>query len=494
MDKTAFVLSTLPEGPLRDAFLDPGRRGWTPLMQAVVDGDEHAIARGGEVDAIAEGAVSALSLACVAGAERAVEILLAAGADPTMRTLRGTVLHEAAFRGFESIVRRLVAQGAKIASENGITPLGVAMGHAGVLEFLLTQPLHHSEPNAAFARACEGGHVEAMKRLLDHGAQATSEALMCAARGGDPRAVTFLIDHGAPVNEFDLKEELSPLMHAVTHGRIEAAGVLLDRGANPNAMTEWFVTALGIAERRGDGPMIALLRSRGATEGRGDAIHVVTPYATYSSGVPVKRPSPYETDDVLALAELGWTDIEQPATLGAVHCVALLLASGVAPNLAAAIRSNNVRVVRMMIAAGANATDPAMTSHAVNVSDPWILEALLARGAPANAHWYGTRAIDMAALSGGRAQLALLLAHGAQFDEDLNGASPMSRAAYVGQVRCVELLIEHELATGGLQIIRTPGEYRPHLKGIRRIDMALRDASDPGVIALLQRHGAKPTA
>ncbi len=84
--KTAIVRARLPRGPLRDAYLDPGRRGWTSLMQAITDGDEAAVARllaaGADVDAIAEGAVTALSIACRGGPEAVVTMLLAADADP----------------------------------------------------------------------------------------------------------------------------------------------------------------------------------------------------------------------------------------------------------------------------------------------------------------------------------------------------------------------------------------------------------------------------
>jgi ankyrin repeat protein len=90
----------------------------------------------------------------------------------------------------------------------------------------------------------------------------------------------------------------------------------------------------------------------------------------------------------------------------------------------------------------------------------------------------------------GWAHLALLLARGASFDEDLNGHSPLSQAAQRGHLRCVELLVDRELATGGLQTIRTAGSYRPQLEGIRRIDMALLGATDPRVIELLVRRGA----
>jgi hypothetical protein len=55
MTAAAIVLDRMPAGRLRDVDLDTERRGWTPLMQHVRDGDEAAVARaiagGADVDA-----------------------------------------------------------------------------------------------------------------------------------------------------------------------------------------------------------------------------------------------------------------------------------------------------------------------------------------------------------------------------------------------------------------------------------------------------------
>jgi ankyrin repeat protein len=347
----ALVLARMAAGPLRDAYVDTEKRGWTSLMQLVRDGDEAAVARaldaGGEVDAIAEGAVTALSLACDEGSDAIVAALLRAGADPGARARHDlTVLHLAAAHSPLSVVRRLVEAGASIELAGGMTALTVAIecDRIDVLAYLVTQD--NRWPSEAFGAACEHGSVPAMQLLWDRfGAdvwpQGSPTALMHAARGGSVAAVHFLVDRGADVNELDLKDDLSPLMLAVAGGRHDAARALLERGASANAMTEWFVTAMRIAERNGDAAMIELLRAHGATPAeKHEHVHVAMPYATYSSAVPrAPQATPLDDalarDDVGALAALDLSYLDSAlataAEAGAHDSVAYLLASGADP-------------------------------------------------------------------------------------------------------------------------------------------------------------------
>ncbi|HEX7702796.1 MAG TPA: ankyrin repeat domain-containing protein, partial [Kofleriaceae bacterium] len=396
--KTAIVLARLPAGPLRDAYLDVERRGWTALMQAVQDGDEAAVARsiaeGADVDAIAEGADSALSLACTSGSEAIVTMLLAAGGDASVRARRDyTLLHLAAAHSPLSVMRRLVDAGAQIEAVGSDTPLAVAIecDRIEILEYLVTQQLPLTEPSDAFGLACERGRLAAMRLMWDRfGAAVWSRgsptALMRAARGGNPQAVRFLIDLGVYIDEFDLKEDLSPLMHAATNGHYDAAKALLDGGANAKCQTEWFVTAMRIAERRADGPMIELLRAHGAESTNAPKLHVTMPYAVYSTAVPRSPPrttleDALATDDVAALAQL---DLEYTtemlrtaARADAPHCVAYLLTCGADPHagkpsaLAHAVGACDARAVRMMLAARPTMLERTIAYAATDQSDPW---------------------------------------------------------------------------------------------------------------------------
>lgn len=512
--KVAVVRSRMPWGRLCDAYLDATQRGRTALMDAVTARHEPAVVRliaeRNDVDAIAEGPESALSIACIAGTQHIARRLLAAGADPRMRLREDyTLLHVAAANGSLAMVTALVEAGAQIEMSHGhASPLATAIAHdhLEVLDYLLTLELGHSEPRAAFTAAAELGNVEALRRLEDRfGALGTVRELMAAAAGGHTRAVEYLIDRGVPVNEFDLKDERSPLMHAAEGGHLETARALLARGAGANAMTEWFVTPLRIAQQRRDAAMIELLREHGAVSKDAPALHVALPYATYTTAIPRPRPvdpiaAALASDDVAALAQLeipsASSALRGAARANAFHCMALLLARGADPHedrqdaLRTAIRASNAHAVRMMLAAAPAALGPEISTAAVAQSDPWVLEAVLDAGAPIDRGRYGSP-LSSAASEGRWPHVAILLARGAAFGEDLNSESPLTSAAAAGHARCVKLLVERELATGGLQIIDAPGPYRQALVGSRRIDIALRDARDPRVIEMLVAYGAR---
>jgi ankyrin repeat protein len=126
------VVARLSAGPLRDAYLDSERRGWTALMQHVCNRDEGAVARaiaeGADLDSIAEGADTALSLACASGADAIAEMLIAAGADPKARARHDlTLLHLAAAHSSMAVIRGLVEAGARIETVRDVCPLSVAI-------------------------------------------------------------------------------------------------------------------------------------------------------------------------------------------------------------------------------------------------------------------------------------------------------------------------------------------------------------------------------
>jgi ankyrin repeat protein len=502
----AIVLARMPAGPLRDAYLDSDRRGWTPLMQAVVDGDDRsvaaAIAEGADVDAIAEGAETALALACTAGSEAIVASLLDAGADAEARAPHDrSALHLAARHGSVSLVRLLLDAGARLTfDDDGESPLAVAIEHesSAVLELLLEQPLPRFEPERAFGFACERGRAAAVQRLWDRFGTVlptgSPSPLMRAARGGNSDVVHFLVDAGADVNAFDLKEELSPLMHAAKAGRLEAAKALLERGANPNATTEWFVSALRNAEQRGDQPMIDLLRAYGATSSDAPTILVVMPWDALPRPISSSWSSAaIANDDVLALSQqVGPNPVRalcDAASAGATHSVAYLLACGVDPHAGApsalerAIRASHARGVRLMLAARPAPLDAMITRAAASQSDPWILAEVLDRGAPVDTPVYGSRPIEEAAREGRWKHVALLADRGAPIRDDTARTSPLLIAARLGHVRCVETLVDRGGASG-----TTSG-------GRRRIDVALLEAVEhPRVIDALVRRGADPDA
>lgn len=517
-DKRALVLALLPvDSPLRAAYLDVRRRGWTPLMQAIVDGDEDAAARaiaaGVDVDAIAEGAKSALILACAAGHEGIVGRLLAAGADPNVLTTDDTTaLHYAAAHA-PGLVRRLLDAGARVATDRkGVSPLVAAIEEDRLDNLALlidALPARDRSLGSEFEYACGRGRLDVMRQLCErHGhrlARDSNTALVAAVLGDQLEAVRFVLDAGVAIDEYDLKDEWSALMHAANAGHHEVAELLLARGADPNEQTEWFVTAPRIALQRGDARMFALLRAHGADEPDppGDyTLSVVEEARQSRAREEAEFADALATDDVVAFAALvdagkhSRDPLEQAARAGAVHTAAYLLARGVNPRagrpspLEVAIAAGAGHVVRMMLAARPAPLTDEIAVTAVNQADPWLLADLLAAGVSARSRLYGTTVIESAASAGRWRHVELLLDHGATLDDDINGECPLSRAAARGHVRCVEVLAAREPAD---RVVKSESHWpRPHT-GMRRLDHALLEAArHPRTIEVLIRHGADP--
>jgi ankyrin repeat protein len=80
-----------------------------------------------------------------------------------------------------------------------------------------------------------------------------------------PEAARLLLEHGADVNAVaDNELGVHPLNSAAAAGRVDVAAVLLEHGADPNAQTRRGFTALDAARESGDDALAELLRSHGA--------------------------------------------------------------------------------------------------------------------------------------------------------------------------------------------------------------------------------------
>ena len=89
-------------------------------------------------------------------------------------------------------------------------------------------------------------------------------AVVEAARAGDAEAVRLLVDLGADLNQRGGPNHWTPLMHAVHGGHAEAARLLLEGGADPDARAGDGWTALMMAASYGDAAMAELLLDHGA--------------------------------------------------------------------------------------------------------------------------------------------------------------------------------------------------------------------------------------
>ena len=98
---------------------------------------------------------------------------------------------------------------------------------------------HISDLPTCMMAAAQSGHTEAVKALIEGGADVNlrnlnnKNALEYAASGRNLDTVTVLLDAGS---EFDVQDIIgnTPLMDAVRYGRVEITRELLDHGANPD--------------------------------------------------------------------------------------------------------------------------------------------------------------------------------------------------------------------------------------------------------------------
>jgi ankyrin repeat protein len=255
-----------PNAALRqdDSFDGNLVEGTTPLMLAVVKrrprGFRALLAAGADVNARNARGDTAQTLAARKGLARHVERLRAAGATGALdeREFLSRSLLKAAARGSSGRVRVLLGAGAD-ANVRDDRPL-----HHG------KTPLHH---------AAEHGHVEAVRALLDggadvHAAETSSHfigngwtALLYAARGGHAEVLRLLLAAGADPNARD-RQRSAALIVAAAGGHLDAVRVLLEGGADPNARKrERDRSALVEAAEGGHAPVVEALLAGGARDG-----------------------------------------------------------------------------------------------------------------------------------------------------------------------------------------------------------------------------------
>jgi ankyrin repeat protein len=220
-----------------------------------VDLASRLLDQGASVDARDRLGARPLSHAARSGHLQMVDLLLARGAPIDARDLAGaTALYFAAEGSHISIAQRLIERGAdvKLTGRSGISPVAAAAyaGNDAIVEALLAAGADHRAPDETgkppIVYAAAGGRLDIVKRLLarniDINARYANDlTLLMWASGPDEKVpeaeaikvVTFLLDAGAHVDDRDNRGRTA-LMIAAEGGRVDIAGLLLARGADPS--------------------------------------------------------------------------------------------------------------------------------------------------------------------------------------------------------------------------------------------------------------------
>jgi len=318
------------------------------------------IAKKAKVDVTNEFGSTPLAEAAKLADARMVKTLLDAGARPDSANQDGeTALMLAIKTGELPIVEMLIKAGANVnvvESFHNQTPLMWAAdapkNASAIVKLLLSK----------------GASVKPRSLYRDWPSQITSEpraqyrpvggltALLYATRSGCNDCVEALIGAGADVN-VPTPEGVTPLMIALDNDHNDIAKLLLDRGANPQVWDWWGRTALYIAIDRKD----ALLAPARGGIGGGRGGRGATAPSPEASGRP--RVSSMELINTLLAAGVDpnpQLNMHRPSRGGNSGRFAdNQLSTGCTPLFRAA-QSNDVEVMRVLLAKGANPNINAM--------------------------------------------------------------------------------------------------------------------------------------
>lgn len=319
-----------------------------------------------------------LLFAVAKGEYAAARALIAEGASPNANDGKVTLLVPAARSGDLAFVESLLAAGARpdLVLTEGLTsttPLSIAAQEAplDVVKLLLKdrKPSRFALDDAlACAADCAGADcLERVKLLLAAGADPTMDSVLqrpplaAAAKRGDLPMLAVLLQAGADQNAVD-RALLEAAGIAEADSALAVVRALLAIGADP-AHDHFYANALGVAAEHAHVPVLEALFAKASDEGLNTAVAEAAREGR-DAGLAwlcehgkgridfAFRPGIYSTALVGAIEK------------GHRECVKLLLAAGADANaeasfdqdspLIAAVRVKDVETIRMLLAAGAD--------------------------------------------------------------------------------------------------------------------------------------------
>jgi len=437
-------------------FLDAGmpvdtsdEKGWSALHRAAQGDSEKTLAvilkAKPALNVKTKAGDTPLCRAAASGPAKNVSLLIQAGADVNaVCSFQNTALHEAAHEGDAAKVSALLAAGARTEARNdkGETPLHLATSQ--------------ETPAAAIALIRAKADVNAKTK---HG-----ETPLHQATGWDkPAIVTALLEAGAEVDARNSSGHTA-LYDAAGTERVKIIPLLLAAGADPAARPRNGETPLKAAQTSGNKQVVEMLRNAKPAAPR--ASSKSEPAPTSASGTDA---IPSSDDAARELKKMGLTANKKTLfeRVGArdLKAVRLMLAAGLSPGLRneqgrpslwVAIEAGDEDMVKALIAAGADASDPGasveksmeygdtLVMRAVDRGNPEILKALVAAKANVNkGNAYGVNGLMSAAMQGRAELVAILVKAGSNVNaRDRNGTPALYSAVQGGNPDVVRTLIE----------------------------------------------------
>jgi len=400
------------------------------------------------------GADATLVEAVKSGDAAAVRALLHAKADGNSAEADGTTaLHWAVRRGDVATVDLLLKAGAKAAAANryGITPLYLASanGDAATVARLLDAG---ADPNTTLPdgetvlmTAARTGNVAVIKALVTRGANVRArerrkgqDALMWAAAENNAAAVTALIEAGADRDSRSQGGAFTPFLFAVRAGHLAASRALLDAGVDVNQPLSDGTSALVLAVINAHYELAGLLLDRGANpnaDAQGwTALHQIAWSRRHNAGFNL--PGPVQTGNLDSL-DLVRQLVKRGANVNARTTKEprdgnrnMLNRIGSTPFLMAA-KNDDVPMMRVLLEVGA---DPSLTTNRGTTA----LMVAAGVGIWAPGENPGTHEEALAAM-----KIALDVGGGAVNDADMDGETALHGAVYRGgNISAIQFLID----------------------------------------------------
>ena len=413
--------------------------GTTPLHWAVRSDDRETVRllleAGANAKATNRYGVTPLSLAALNGSAPVMEMLLAAGADPNSSLSQGqTVLMTAARTGNPAAVRALLDHGAKVDAQEsslGETALmwAAAEDHADVVALLLQRGAHTETRSKTLSFPRDRFGLEGVLTILPRG---NWTALMYAAREGAVGASRALVVGGAALDAVD-PDGTTPLVRAIVNTHYDLAGLLIDKGADPN-----------IADTSGMAALYAAvdMHSLGEVYGRParkvsdklNALDIITRLLAHGADPNAQLTAPAlqkaHTPGEFTLGA-GTTAMMRAAKNGDAAAIRVLLASGADPTI---VQKN--RTTPLMFAAGLGRGLGVFAKDVGTEADlRESVRLLLGAGVDVNGvNDVGSTALHYAAEAGLNTVVTLLAEHGAGLEaRDKQGRTPVDLALGVGR-------------------------------------------------------------